>query len=147
MTSGLTGGSKSELVTISSLRATTLIAMAPITGGSPPYTSVVIKQLNEKAFAHRVAFVVDPSVVCDHTLRGYLITQRTSTGVQLFYTWDLLDKSGNRVSRLAGQTLSVPLVSDDWSSINAADTAEMVEKTLASVALQTLAAPPTSARQ
>ena len=115
-----------------------LVAMPKVAGGPPAFQSIIMRQMNDKALAHNVALVVDGGVVCDYTLRGYLLTQHDGSGVKLLYVWDLQDSKGERINRFSGETVPAAPVAggDDWAAIPATATDDMAEKTLASIVAQ-----------
>ena len=119
----------------SKLHRPVLVALVPIVGGPDGFQQQVVKQLNQSASTRNVALVVDSTVPCDYTLRGYVMTQRETTGLKMLYVWDLLDKTGNRLQRLTGETppAAVPAAGDDWAAISAIATNEMAEKAVATI--------------
>lgn len=132
---GLSGLSQAQTQGPTKAKQPVLIAMPPITGGSDAYRLEVVRQLNQAATPRNIALVVDTSVPCDYTLRGYILTQRQADGLKLLYVWDLLDRNGNRINRFTGETTpaAVPAGGDDWAVMPASATGEMADKTVSSL--------------
>lgn len=135
MLPGMSGLSQVQSETPEKAKRLVLISMPPITGGSEAYRQEVVRQLNQSATPRNIALVVDDKVACDYTLRGYIMTQRQGDGLKVLYVWDLLDKSGNRVSRFTGETTpqAAPAAADDWTVVPANATGEMANKTVSSL--------------
>jgi hypothetical protein len=70
----------------------------------------------------------DPSAT--YIVRGYLSAIGDENGILLVYTWDVLDRGGNRLHRVSGQESGNGSLGDPWASV----TREMVLL----VALQTI---------
>ena len=70
-----------------------------------------------------------------HTLRGYVVAARETTGTKVSYIWDITNASGERVHRITGENLIGDAASDNpWSSVNQQAVAKMANSTATSIA-------------
>ena len=112
------------------------VALAPIIGPPPEFAEGLTRELNQAAIEHHIALLVDPDAKVDYLLRGNFIASRSSSNVSLAYNWDVVDKSGNRVSRVTGEETqdSAPSPAPAWSSISPPSIKAAVTKLIASLA-------------
>ena len=112
-----------------------VVALAPLIGPPPEFTDALVRELNQAALAANIAVLVDADAKGDYLLRGNFIASRSNNKVLLAYNWDVLDNSGNRVSRVTGEESqdSAPSPAPAWSSISPPTIKATVTKLIASL--------------
>lgn len=102
-----------------SAKPVTMVTLVPITGAPPHIQDQIARLMTPVAMRQSVILRSDGAATNDYALRGYLMVDRNKAGAKILYVWDLLDRTGSRVNRVAGEEplLIDPATADTWSSL------------------------------
>lgn len=93
------------------------VSYRPALGPPEAVNASLTRELNVAALEQGIALVVDANVTADITLRGYVSALRKGPQVALAYVWDLVDASGQRVHRIAGEETIPVQAADPWTAV------------------------------
>ncbi len=112
-------------------RPMALVALAPIQGPPESVASRLIRQLNQAAMRKKIALISDAGLKSTYALRGFVLTTVNNGRLVVSYLWDVLDKTGRRVSRISGEEDAGPAPNkgDHWSAVSAAQTLLIADRT------------------
>ena len=115
-----------------------VVSLAPINGPPAAFTEALIRELNHAAWERKIALLVDPTAKGDYVLRGNFTASNSKNKASLAYNWDILDKSGNRVTRAADEVTSdgATASASPWTNISPAAIKSVAEKAAAALATQ-----------
>ena len=101
------------------VKPATMVTLAPITGAPPHVQDQIARLITPVAMKQSVILRSDGAATNDYALRGYLMIDRGKTGAKILYVWDLLDRTGNRVNRAAGEepVFIDSATADPWSKV------------------------------
>ena len=68
-----------------------------------------------------------------YQLRGYFSALNEGKSVTLVYVWDVLDTSGSRVHRIAGQETGGSSSTDPWNGVSSAMMQQVARNTMQSL--------------
>lgn len=110
------------------------IALAPVIGAPDAISKQMAGQLVQSSDRQRISLVQGADFKGDFTLRGYVVASRDKSSVKVSYIWDLTDPAGKRVNRITGEELTpAGTAKDPWTSVTAALTQTIADKTSASL--------------
>jgi hypothetical protein len=109
----------------------TTIAIAPVLGVPEATSQQLVTELSNGLDKSRFSVVTSASSPTDYTLRGYATAAREKSSSKLSYFFDVIDKSGKKVNRIAGEeTLSAaPAGKDVWQGMTPAISKSVATKT------------------
>lgn len=114
------------------------VVLPPILGATDAAAKDLVRQLNAEALKQNIALMVDPNAQGEYTLRGYVVASKDKKGVaKVTYTWDLSDRTGQRVNRITGEETGTPVKgknADVWTAVPPEAFARIAEKTIAQIA-------------
>lgn len=136
MSSMLNGQSSKVVQDKTAKRPTILVALATFHGPPAEFNAVMVRELNVAADRHDMALLVDPNALGDYVLKGNFIGTYSGKKALLAYNWDVLDKSGARISRTGGEESQdiIPTKQPVWSTFSPG-----IIKTVAGKAVDSLA--------
>ena len=113
-----------------------VVALAPMLGPPSEFKDAMVRELNVAASAQNIALLVDADAKGDYTLRGNLVASSSGKNVSLSYNWDVLDKAGNRVGRVANEeTNEAPATTQAaWARVSPATIKAVATKAIAALA-------------
>ena len=106
------------------------ISIAPVTG-TPGGMRYALEDDLKKYAATRNFTVVpsdDPGVI--YRLKGRVSAVGDSSGGLLVYVWDVMDASGRRVHRIAGQQVAAAAVADPWAGVSVTNIDDAARETI-----------------
>jgi len=137
--STLLGGANQPPITVADApaqRATTTVAIAPVLGVPDATSKQIIAQLSSGLDTRRFSVVTQPGQPADFTLRGYATAARDTaskdkTATKLSYFFDVMDKSGKKVNRIAGDEMlaATGTGKDIWNAVTPQITQTVATKT------------------
>ena len=133
----LLGGNSQPPITVAEVPAapkTTIVAIAPVLGVPEPTSKDIMEKLGSGLDKTRFTVATSPTTPSDYTLRGYATAAKDKTTGKLSYFFDVIDKSGQKINRIAGEEpLANPAAGKDlWQSVTPAITQTIASKTAAS---------------
>ena len=113
-----------------------VVSLAPVLGPPPAFIDALMQGLNTAANAHNIALLIDKDAKGDYLLRGNFVVSRGKATVSLAYNWDILDRTGARVTRVTNEeTQASPgVAASPWADVSAATVQTVAEKAMASLA-------------
>ena len=115
---------------------TLTVAIAPVLGVPEPTSKDIMEKLAGGLDKTRFTVAASPTTPSDYTLRGYATAAKDKTTGKLSYFFDVIDKSGQKINRIAGEEpLANPAAGKDmWQSVTPAITQTVATKTATSFA-------------
>lgn len=109
----------------------TTIAIAPVLGVPEGTSQQLVTELSNGLDKSRFSVVTSASAPADYTLRGYATAAREKTASKLSYFFDVIDKSGKKVNRIAGEEAlaAAPSGKDVWQGMTPAISKSVATKT------------------
>lgn len=102
----------------------TTVAIAPVLGVPDATSKQLVAQLSSGLDTKRFSIVTQPGQPADYTLRGYATAAKDTASkdkgaAKLSYFFDVMDKSGKKVNRIAGDEMLAGAAGgkDIWTSI------------------------------
>lgn len=139
--SSLLGGANTPPLAVADApvaRATTTVAIAPVLGVPEATSKQIVAQLGSGLDSKRFSIVTQATQPADFTLRGFATAARDSTSKdktasKLSYFFDVMDKSGKKVNRIAGDEMLGAAGSgkDIWNAVTPQITQTVATKTAA----------------
>ena len=105
----------------------------------------LLQQITAAALRKGVVIVDDSSVATDVSLHGYLLADMSGGSSKIVYVWDVIDKAGQRLNRLAGEEMTPTMApADKWAAVGPAVLARIADQAVTSLSVTTsqTAAPP-----
>jgi hypothetical protein len=126
---------------------TVSVAIAPVLGVPDATSKQMVAQVGSGLDKQRFTLVTSATTPADYTLRGYATASKDKTAGKLSYFFDVVDKSGKKINRIAGEeALAAPATGKDiWQSVTPAIAQSVATKTATSFAASIPAAGPPSA--
>ncbi len=129
--SSLLGGANQPPITVADApvaKSATTVAIAPVLGVPDATSKQLVAQLSNGLDPKRFTVVTLPAQSADFTLRGYATAAKDTASkekgaAKLSYFFDVMDKSGKKVNRIAGDEVLAPTAAgvaggkDIWNSI------------------------------
>jgi hypothetical protein len=132
--SSLLNGANQPAVAVSEPANTsklTTVAIAPVLGVPEATSQQLVTELANGLDKSRFSVVTSASAPTDYTLRGYATAAREKSSSKLSYFFDVIDKSGKKVNRIAGEETiaSAPAGKDVWQGMTPQITKSVATKT------------------
>ena len=125
--SSLLGGANQPPVAVADApvsKVATTVAIAPVLGVPDATSKQLVAQLSSGLDPKRFTIVSQPTQPADYTLRGYATAAKDTASkdkgaAKLSYFFDVMDKSGKKVNRIAGDEILASAAGgkDIWNSI------------------------------
>ena len=125
--SSLLGGANQPPIAVADAPAAkpaTTVAISPVLGVPDATSKQLVAQLSSGLDPKRFTIVTQPAQPADFTLRGYATAAKDTASkekgaAKLSYFFDVMDKSGKKVNRIAGDEVLASAASgkDIWNSI------------------------------
>lgn len=109
----------------------TTVAIAPVLGVPEATSQQLVTELSNSLDKSRFTVVTSAATPTDYTLRGYATAAREKTASKLSYFFDVMDKSGKKVNRIAGEEAlaAAPAGKDVWQGMTPAISKSVATKT------------------
>lgn len=150
--SSLLGAANQPVTPVAEVAAakTVSVAIAPVLGVPDATSKQLVQQVSNGLDKAKFTLVTSPTAPADYTLRGYATAAKVGkdkAASKLSYFFDVMDKSGTKINRLAGEELlaAAPAGKDVWNAVTPEISQSIATKTVASFAALTPAATPASA--
>jgi hypothetical protein len=133
---GLLGGTTPpvSVVEAPAITKTVAVAIAPVLGiPDEAKAKQLVAQVTAGLDKTRFTVVTQPSQPADYTLRGYATAAKDkSASAKLSYFFDVIDKSGNKVNRIAGEEPlpNAPVGKEIWQALTPQVTQAVATKTV-----------------
>jgi hypothetical protein len=98
--------------------STAVFAFAPVTGVPSELLQTLNTTLTKHAAARHLNVVPVGDPKATYTVKGYLSAIGDSRSTLLVYTWDVFDRDGSRLRRVAGQEFGDGASTDPWTGIS-----------------------------
>src|SRR5262245_22448857 len=110
-----------------------MVSFRPPVGPPEEVGSELTRQLNDAALEHGIALIIDPTMKLDLGLRGYVTALRKGSAVNITYLWDVVDGTGKRVNRIAGEEALVNGVDlkRPWTAVTPVVSRMIAQRTMA----------------
>ena len=140
---GLLSGANQPPVAVADPAATAKtvsVAVAPVLGVPEAASKQMVEKLANGLDKSRFSIVTTASTPADYTLRGYATAAKdgkdAKSASKLSYFFDVMDKSGKKVNRIAGEEVlaAAPAGKDVWQAVTPEVTQTIATKTAASFA-------------
>jgi hypothetical protein len=134
------GGSNQPSAAVTDAPAATkavTVAIAPILGVPEATGKQMVSQLSSSLDKTRFTVVTTASVPVDYTLRGYATAAKDkTTTAKLSYFFDVIDKGGTKVNRIAGEEAlpNAPVGKEVWQAMTPQISQTVATKTAQSFA-------------
>jgi hypothetical protein len=138
--SGLLNGTNQPPVAVTepaNANKLTTVAIAPVLGVPEATSQQLVTELSNSLDKSRFTVVTSASTPADYTLRGYATAAREKSSSKLSYFFDVTDKSGKKVNRIAGEEAlaAAPAGKDVWQGMT-----PQISKSVATKTAQNLTA-------
>jgi hypothetical protein len=106
------------------------ISIAPVTGTPGGMRYALEDDLKKYALTRNftVVPVDDPGAI--YRLKGRISAVGDTSGGLLVYVWDVMDASGTRVHRIAGQQVAAAAVADPWAGVSVTNIDDAARETI-----------------
>ena len=142
--SSLLGGANQPPVAVAEVvpaPKTVMVAIAPVLGVPDATSKDMVAQIGNGLDKQRYTLATSATTPADYTLRGYATAaqDKGKTTGKLSYFFDVMDKSGKKINRIAGEELlaSAPAGKDIWQAVTPAISQTVASKTISSFAAMT----------
>ena len=139
--SSLLGGANPPAITVTDVPAaakTVSVAIPPVLGVPEVTSKDMVAQLSGGLDKTRFTLASSPTTPADYTLRGYATAakDKDKASGKLSYFFDVIDKSGQKVNRIAGEEplANPPAGKDVWQAVTPAIAQSVATKTATSFA-------------
>ena len=136
---GLLGASSQPSIAVNDpapAAKTSLVSIAPILGVPEGTSKDIVTQVGNGLDKNRFTVATSTTTPADYTLRGYATAAKDKAGTsgKLSYFFDVIDKSGKKINRIAGEEVlaAAPAGKDIWQSVTPAIAQSVATKTVAS---------------
>ena len=104
--------------------------LAPLHGAPETVRAQMVQQITREALKHGIVLRGDQGASVDYSLHGYLLVETVKSRAKVVYVWDLIDKRGIRVNRVAGEEVVAASSStgDRWANVTPAVLAMIADK-------------------
>ena len=134
----LTGANQPPVAVATQPAAKTVsVAIAPVLGVPEATSTQMMSQLTGGLDKTRFTVATNAATPADYTLRGYATAAKEKAGgSKLSYFFDVIDKSGAKVNRIAGEEPlpNAPAGKDVWQAVTPAISQSVATKTATSFA-------------
>ena len=135
----LLGGANQPPVAVApqpAVTQTAMVAVPPVLGVPEATSKDIVTQISNGLDKTRYTVAASPTTPADYTLRGYATAAKdkaASTG-KLSYFFDVMDKSGKKINRIAGEEVlaAAPSGKDIWQAVTPNVTQSIATKTVGS---------------
>ena len=151
--SSLLGGASQPVTPVADAAPTAKtvsVAVAPVLGVPDATSKKLVEQVSNGLDKTKFTLVTSPATPADYTLRGYATAAKDAkdkTASKLSYFFDVMDKSGKKINRIAGEELlaAAPAGKDVWNAVTPEISQTVATKTIASFTSSMPAATPATA--
>jgi len=104
------------------------VVLAPVIGAPSGAVTQLSARLAARASAKRFSFLPTGDPTATFTLKGFFSTSPEEGETIVFYVWDVIDSTGNRVHRFSGEQ-RVDGRNEGWMDVDEADMNAIADKT------------------
>lgn len=111
------------------------VTLATLSGPPQGVAEQLVRKLDAAALRSRLALLADPRAAPDFRLQGYLIANRSRSGAEMSYVWDVFDRQGVKVGRTSGSEVIVGATAgaDPWPAVSEAVLQRIADQAIVAV--------------
>lgn len=121
---------QAQTTTAGIARRSASVQFLPVVGAPPEKVAMLSEALSRSAAQKGVTILPSGSGTAPLRLKGYLSALGEGRETIVVYVWDVVDETGNRVSRIQGQERVSGNAADPWDSVGEAPLAAIAGRTI-----------------